>query len=213
MDDQKLRRIKRQLLSAADRAYRIGLQVGSGGNFSARVPDTDFVIIKPSGFSFGECTSENLVIVTPDGEALQQGQFPSKEVSTHLWIYKQRKDVMAIFHCHAPWSIACARFFPEIPLIAFHAESKVGFLPVLSIPEDNPKLLTKELEQVFASYPHLKAFIQARHGIFSLSETVPASEHAAELVEETAKIALLTQFGIGSGLRPGQGGRGVDGDA
>ena len=51
---ETIQRIKEELVASARRAYQIGLQVGSGGNFSGRVPGVNLIIIKPSGYSFGQ---------------------------------------------------------------------------------------------------------------------------------------------------------------
>jgi L-ribulose-5-phosphate 4-epimerase len=104
-------RAKQDLLTAAGRAYQIGIQTGNGGNLSCRVKDTDIVIIKPSGSSFGECTVDNLVTVNLQGEKTAGPGIPSREVYTHLAIYRKRPDVLGIFHCHSPWAFAFAYFY------------------------------------------------------------------------------------------------------
>ena len=69
--------IKKELLACAQRAYTIGLQTGNGGNLSIRVPGTDLMIIKGSGYSFGECTPDNLVTVNMQGEIIEGPGKPS----------------------------------------------------------------------------------------------------------------------------------------
>ena len=44
-----------QLTTAAQRAYTRGIQTGSGGNLSARVPESEQMIVKSSGGSFADC--------------------------------------------------------------------------------------------------------------------------------------------------------------
>ena len=100
--------IKKELLACAQRAYNIGLQTGNGGNLSIRVPGTDLIIIKGSGYSFGECTPDNLVTVNMQGEIIEGPGKPSMEIRTHRAIYRKRPDVFGIFHCHSPWATAYA---------------------------------------------------------------------------------------------------------
>ena len=62
--------VKKDIVACARRAYDIGLQTGNGGNLSSRIDGTDRIIIKPSGYSFGECTTANLITVNLAGEQL-----------------------------------------------------------------------------------------------------------------------------------------------
>lgn len=190
--NKKVLKAKQELVSAAERAYQIGLQTGNGGNLSCRVEGTEAVIIKPSGCSFGECTIENLVTVNLQGEQTDGPGVPSRELYTHLAIYRKRADVLGIFHCHSPWAIAVAEFETQIPCVTMHSQAKLGPIPVLNVPGGHADERVKNaVNQLVDDQPGLKAFVQARHGIFSLSKSIIVAEHHAELVEETAQIAWL----------------------
>ncbi|MBT8328847.1 MAG: class II aldolase/adducin family protein [Desulfofustis sp.] len=182
---------KEQLINAARRAYQIGLQTGNGGNLSCRIPETDTVLIKASGVSFGECSHDKFVMVDLQGEVVGEAGKPSRELLTHLCIYKKRPDISAIFHSHSSWSIAYAEDSPEIPLMTGHAKIKLGPLPVISEAGQATKDFTDRLKDLLTENPGLKAFVQKGHGIFSLGTDIIQAEHNAELVEETAQIAFL----------------------
>jgi len=183
--------VKKDIVACAKRAYDIGLQTGNGGNLSGRLAGTDRIIIKPSGFSFGECTPDNLITVNLAGEPVEGQGVPSRELMTHLAIYNARPDILGIFHCHSPWAIACAEFEPEIPCVTLHAASKIGSIPVLKVTGHADQAVVEAVDDLLWQNPELKAFIHARHGIFSLAGSITLAEHAAELVEETAHIAWL----------------------
>ena len=183
--------IKEELIKAARRAYRIGLQTGNGGNLSCRAPGKDTVLIKGSGLSFGECTAENVVMVNFQGKVVGGAGKPSRELLTHLCIYKLRPDVKAIFHSHSPWAIACAEDSLEIPLKTGHSVAKLGPVPVIIEDSQATREFTEDVEDLLTKNPGLKAFVQKGHGIFSLGTDIIQAEHNAELVEETAQIALL----------------------
>lgn len=185
------RRLKDELVKSARRAYEIGLQAGNGGNLSGRVADTDLIVIKTSGVSFGECTPENLVTVNFQGETVHGDGVPSRELFSHLAIYTARPEILGICHCHGPWSIACAEFYSQIRCISLHARSKIGPIPVLKVAGQGDLKVKKAVEALLAKHPGLKAFVQARHGIFAMADSVTRAEHHAELVEETAQIAWL----------------------
>jgi L-fuculose-phosphate aldolase/L-ribulose-5-phosphate 4-epimerase len=183
--------VKKELLTCARRAYAIGLQTGNGGNLSARLAGTEQVVIKGSGTSFGECTMDNLVTVNLDGEMIKGPGRPSREIRTHLAIYRLRPDVNGIFHSHSPWAIAYAEDADEIQPLALHARSKLGVIPVLKVDGHADEAVVKAVEALLKANAGLKAFVQAKHGIFALAQTITLAEHHAELVEETAKIGWL----------------------
>ncbi len=183
--------IKEKMIRAAARAYQIGLQTGNGGNLSCRVPATDTIIIKGSGLSFGECRQDNFVLVNSDGEVIGDAGKPSRELLTHLCIYRLRPDIHAIFHTHSPWSIACADDASEIPLITAHARAKLGPVPVIQDQDQATADFARAVEKLLTEIPQLRAFVQSGHGIFGLGEDIIQAEHNAELVEETSQIALL----------------------
>ncbi len=183
--------IKEDMLKTATRAYQVGLQTGNGGNLSCRVPGTDTVIIKGSGLSFGECSHDNFVVVTMSGEVMEGEGKPSRELLTHLSIYRLRPDIHGIFHTHSPWSIACADDAEEIPLLTGHSRSKLGPVPVIREQKQATTDFAETVENLLSEKPQISAFVQSGHGIFALGSTIIEAEHNAELVEETAKIALL----------------------
>ena len=189
-----IEQVKTELLACARRAYTIGLQTGNGGNLSARAAGTDTVVIKGSGHSFGECTIDNLVTVNLDGEMIDGPGKPSREIKTHLAIYRLRPDVHGIFHSHSPWAIAYAEDTTEIQPLALHARSKLGVIPVLKVDGHADETVEKAVEALLKAHVDLKAFIQAKHGIFGLAQTITLAEHHAELVEETAQIGWLVEL-------------------
>jgi ribulose-5-phosphate 4-epimerase/fuculose-1-phosphate aldolase len=52
----------------------------------------------------------------------------------------------------------------------------------------------KAVATLLEANPDLKAFIQAKHGIFAMARTITLAEHHAELVEETAQIGWLVEL-------------------
>ena len=189
-----IEQLKNELLACARRAYTIGLQTGNGGNLSARLAGTEQVVIKGSGTSFGECAVDNLVTVNLAGEIIEGRGKPSREIRTHLAIYRLRPDVHGIFHSHSPWAIAYAEDAEEIRPLALHARSKLGVIPVLKVDGHADETVERAVEALLKSEPNLKAFVQAKHGIFGLAPTITLAEHHAELVEETAQIGWLVEL-------------------
>jgi L-ribulose-5-phosphate 4-epimerase len=191
----ELKTLREQIVRAARRAYESGLQSGNGGNLSARVPGEQIILIKPSGTSFGEVTVDNLVAVDFEGRIIEGSGKPSRELRTHLEIYRLRNDVHAILHSHSPWAIACAELFSQLPLHAYHARDKIGEIPILHIEGHADQQVVAGVKKLLGGNPNVKAFIQRRHGIFAMGQSIATAEHHAELVEETAQVAWLVRGG------------------
>lgn len=199
-----IRQVKEELIANAQRAYEIGLQTGNGGNISGRVPGTDLIVIKASGRSFGETSLDNLVTVNLQGEVVEASDTgASRELMTHLAIYRQRPDIYGIFHTHSPWAIAYASFGAAIPSVTFHARAKLGHIPVLQVDNETTQAVADAVRDLLAAQPALQVFVQAQHGIFSLAQTITLACQNAELVEETAQIAWLVALGNHLFANPG----------
>ena len=189
--------IRERVAQAARRAYELRVQTGNGGNLSARLTDGERMVIKPSGVSFADCTPADLVEVgISSGKAV--GGIPSREVLSHLEIYRRRSDAGAIFHCHAPWSVACAAHQDTIPPVTRHVKAKLGPIPVLRSGDNpDPVEVAVAIGELVSTADEPRAFVEAEHGIFSLADAIETAFFNAELVEETAQIALLQCQAIG----------------
>ena len=56
--------LRRELAEISRRAFNRGLVSGTGGNISARIPDTDQILITPSGVSLGDVEPEVNIYLT-----------------------------------------------------------------------------------------------------------------------------------------------------
>jgi L-ribulose-5-phosphate 4-epimerase len=63
---------------------RNGLVVWTQGNLSERVPDSELVVIRPSGVSYAELTPESLVVVDLEGDVVDGELSLSSDTATHL---------------------------------------------------------------------------------------------------------------------------------
>ena len=175
----------------AGRAHRSGLQTGTGGNLSVRVPGTETMLIKATGGSFADLQEADIVHADFAGRVLAGAAKPSREIKSHVLLYQKCPDAGAIFHSHSPWAIACAARFDAVPLVTLHMEMKLGSIPVLVSDGHADTQMVDDLAVFLAAHPGTRAFIHRRHGIFSLATDIGAAEMQAELVEECAKIAIL----------------------
>jgi len=187
--------ILRQLTEAAQRAYKRGLQTGNGGNMSARISGADRMLVTASGGSFMDCDAGGggWVSADFDGAALpDQGPAPSRESTLHGFLYRRYPRVMAVVHCHAPYSIAWAAAEDTLPFVSWQASMKLGY-PVPVIAQRQPAVSLAECDQIAACLeraPGLLCFLLREHGLVAMGPTPLEAEHLAEFVEECAQIAV-----------------------
>jgi L-ribulose-5-phosphate 4-epimerase len=79
-----------------------GLVKMTSGNVSGRDPETNLVVIKPSGYSYEDMTPAHMVTVNLEGDVVEGDLLPSVDTATHLYIYRHRPDVFGVAHTHSP---------------------------------------------------------------------------------------------------------------
>jgi L-fuculose-phosphate aldolase/L-ribulose-5-phosphate 4-epimerase len=149
----------------------------------------DAILVKPTKMSNIECSEASLLSVRLDGTIIAGDGRPTRDIDFHLSIYRARADVGGIIHSHAPWATAVT-FGPaaELPLVTAHALEKLGRVPVI---KETP-CLAGDLGSAFGD--GARAVLLDRHGIVAAAASLTAAEELAELVEETAQIAILVRL-------------------
>lgn len=181
---------KNDFLQAAQRTYKSGIQTGTGGNLSVRIPGQDLMIVKSSGFTYGSCTEENFAITDFHGELIEGLYKPTRESTLHGNLYIRYPKIGGIVHTHSPYSIMASLRYDEIGLVTMHAELKLK-TPIPVVDVKTQAVTEEELIKVFEvidANPKLQAFILKGHGIVAIGDTAVKAGQTAELIEETAKI-------------------------
>ena len=101
-----LEKLKEQLVELHLELPKYNLVVWTGGNVSARDPETGLVVIKASGIRYEEMRPQHMVVVDMDGKVVEGDYKPSSDVYSHLYIYKHRPDVRGAVHTHSAYATA-----------------------------------------------------------------------------------------------------------
>jgi L-ribulose-5-phosphate 4-epimerase len=171
---------------------RNGLVRWTGGNVSARDPETGYVVIKPSGVHYESLRPEHLVIVGLDGQRIEGDLKASSDTASHLYIYRHRPDVCGVVHTHSPYATAFAALGRPIPVYLTAIADEFGG----PIPCGGFALIGgEEIGQVVVeSIGDSPAVLLKNHGVFTVGPTAEAAVKAAVMVEDVARtvwIALL----------------------
>ncbi|MDH7498799.1 MAG: class II aldolase/adducin family protein [candidate division NC10 bacterium] len=181
------------------RAYQRGLTSGSGGNISARVEGMDRVVIKSSGVSFADTKEENIILVDLYGNVVEGSLKPSKEVKFHCGIYRVRPEVGAVVHTHSPAATAFSVVGKEIPMVTVSAAKGVVRTPVVAYAPPGSEELARLVMNLFEGQT-LKTALLQNHGVVAVGKDLLEALYLAEVVEDTAKIAIYAQ-GLGTPLQ------------
>jgi L-ribulose-5-phosphate 4-epimerase len=184
-----LDRLKEELHRLHLELPKHGLVKWTGGNVSARDPETGLVVIKPSGVRYEVLRPEDHVVVNLDGELVEGDLKPSSDTESHLYIYRHRKDVNGVVHTHSSYATAFAAVGKSIPCcLTAIADEFGGPIPCAGFALIGSEAIGKQVVEHIGSS---KAVLLKQHGVFTIGETATAAVKAAVMVEDVAKAVWL----------------------
>jgi L-ribulose-5-phosphate 4-epimerase len=184
-----LERLKEELYNLHLELPKNELVKWTGGNVSARDPETGLVVIKPSGVRYEVLRPEDHVVVDLNGEVIEGGLKPSSDTASHLHIYRHREDVNGVVHTHSPYATAFAAVGKPIPCcLTAIADEFGGPIPCAGFALIGDEAIGK---QVVEHIGPSKAVLLRQHGVFTIGETATAAVKAAVMVEDVAKAVWL----------------------
>ncbi len=150
-------------------------------------------MVKPSGIALFDLSEEDLLVTDASGALLRGGGKPTKEINTHLGIYRIRPDVTGVVHYHPPFATTYAVCRKEIPLKTVHARRILGKIPVVSAAPEGSEALVESIQSVFRD-ASVYAALLFDHGIIAAGSHLAQAQNFAELVEESARIAYFSHL-------------------
>jgi len=161
----------------------------TSGNISARDPETNLVVIKPSGIKFPDLTPENMVVVDIHGNLVEGDYKPSSDTASHCYMYRHMPDVNGIVHTHSRYATAFATHGRSIPCITTAMGDEFGG----EIPCGGFALIGgEEIGQVVVETlkgSRSPACLLQSHGVFTTGPTAEKAVKAAVMTEDNAAIA------------------------
>ena len=184
--------IRKQVIEAGLVMLRTKMVVGTWGNISTRVPETNLIAITPSGVDYDKITADGIVLMDLDGNIVDGSMKPSIEWPLHTAVYKDRSDVNAVVHTHSTCCTAMAIARKPIPAAAEDLVQIVGgdvrvseyFLPG-----------TVELGQ--AAVKALKdrnGVILASHGCLAAGKSLKETLKIADVMEKSAQATIYANI-------------------
>lgn len=198
--DASLGELKERVYEANMRLYRSGLVPLTFGNVSEKMAfeDSYLVAIKPTGVAYDRLRARDIVVVRPDGKALEGSMRPSSDTPTHLVVYAQLPHWSGVSHTHSTFASAWAQAGRSIPILGTtHAD----YLPY-PVPCTAP-MAPADIQGAYEhdTGAHLVAHLKAEgaeqspmvlvhgHGPFTFGSSGVASVDASIALEEIARMA------------------------
>jgi L-ribulose-5-phosphate 4-epimerase len=183
---------KRKIIDVCNKMLDMDLVIGTSGNVSTRVGD--HVVITPTSLKYRTMKPEDMVVLDLDGDVLEGHRNPSVETPTHIEVYKNREDALAVVHTHSVYATALAVAGKPLPPIIDEVVPKLGGeIRVTSYAMPGTKELAK---QVVAAMDMRSGVLIANHGALTCGKTLEVAFDNSVLLERACKIYLLS-FQVG----------------
>ena len=184
--------LREQLVDCARRMQASGINQGTSGNLSVRIPGG--MLITPSSLPYEHMQPTDLVALDLKGEPLfipadgRPQRRPSSEWRLHADVLASRPEVQAVLHCHSIHATALACHGRDIP--PFHYMTAVaGGHDIRCAPYAT--FGTQELSDgVVQALEGRLACLMAQHGQVSVGPTLDKALALAVEVETLARIYL-----------------------
>ncbi len=178
--------LRQTILEIGRRLYHKSYVAANDGNISTRL-DEDRVLATPTGCSKGFMQAEALPVVDLNGNHLS-GDKPSSELPLHLFIYRERPDVMAVVHAHPPYATGFATAGLALDrCVLAEVIVTIGSVPLAQYGTPS----TQELPNSIAPYIHHNdALLLANHGVVTVGRDLMDAHFKMERVEHSAHIVF-----------------------
>ncbi|SIT56444.1 putative class II aldolase [Mesorhizobium prunaredense] len=169
-----------------------GFSAGSAGNISAAVEDG--LLITPTNSCLGFLDPGRISKLDKEGRHIA-GDKPSKEVFLHRAFYETRPGTGAVVHLHSTFATALSCLSdldpndcvpPLTPYVVMRV-GKVGLIRYLRPGDEGLGQLIRDLGGAYS------AVLLANHGPVVAGKDLTSAVYAAEELEETAKLLVLTR--------------------
>ena len=185
--------LRREVCALHAELPRNGLVAWTSGNVSARVPDADAMVIKPSGVAYDDLTPDAMVVCDLHGDVLEGTLSASSDAATHGFIYRHMADVGGIVHTHSPYATAWAIHGQPIPCVmTAMADEFGGEIPVGPFALIGDEEIGRGVVDTLAEH-RSRAVLMRSHGVFALGETARDAVKCAVMCEDAARTVHLAR--------------------
>ena len=187
-----LKELKQRLILAAQAAEKADLCKQKSGNFSLFDPESQVVLVTPSGLARSDLSIEQICVLDLNGQVLAWDGVhrPSSEVLMHIAIYQKRPDITAIVHTHSRYATAFAVLNKPIPAILYESFvlGQSTSIPVAPYARPGTQALA---QSVAATLQNADCCLLQSHGAIATGADMDEALLRAQYMEELAELYYL----------------------
>jgi len=143
------------------------------------------------GLGFEEAKAENMVLVNEDLQPVPgtgAGGRANPGVRFHIWIYRNRPDVKAIVHTHAPFASALSCTSTSLKTIhmdsaMLHGTAHLPEWPGVPVADDEGRIISGALGSA-------KAILLSNHGLLTAGVSIEEATYLAVFFERAARMQI-----------------------
>ena len=185
--------LRREVCALHAELTRYGLVVWTAGNVSARVPDRELLVIKPSGVSYDDLTPESMVVCDLDGQVVDGEHKPSSDTEAQAYVYREMPEVGGVVHTHSAYATAWAARGEEIPcVITAMADEFGGPIPIGPFAIIGDDSIGRGIVETLSGH-RSRAVLMQNHGPFTIGVDAKDAVKAAVMVEDVARTVHLAR--------------------
>jgi L-ribulose-5-phosphate 4-epimerase len=190
-----LETLRNELVRLHQELPRQNLVAWTSGNVSARDRESGLVVMKPSGVRYDDLRPEHMVILDVQGKVIEGSLNPSFDTASHLYIYRERQDVLGVVHTHSRYATAFAALGRPIPcVLTSMADEFGGPIPCAGFALIGGEQVGQAVVQTIGSSP---AVLLQNHGVFAIGPSAEAAVKAAVMTEDAA-ATVWAAFQLGT---------------
>jgi L-ribulose-5-phosphate 4-epimerase len=183
--------LRRTVAELHQELTRSGLVAWTSGNISARVPERDLIVIKPSGVGYDELSAESMVVVDLHGNVVEGELSPSSDTATHAYVYRAMSAVGGVAHTHSPYATAWAAHGLAIPcVLTAMADEFGGDIPVGPFARIGGEEIGVGIVETLQG-SRSPAVLMRSHGVFTVGASARDAVKAAVMCEDVARTVML----------------------
>ncbi|HDN04345.1 MAG TPA: hypothetical protein ENF27_00215 [Chloroflexi bacterium] len=183
---------RKKILEISQKLLSAGLVHDGQGNLSIYNRESNLIAITPSAVPYDQRNLEDICVIDLDGNLIESNWKPTQETNLHLIYYREREDVNAVVHTHAPRATVFGVIGTEpLPMVTNEAAMGAGG-PVPIAPYARPG--SEELAEVtFKATGEGFAAIMAHHGLITVGPDINLAYIGTIAVESTANTIILAR--------------------
>ena len=181
--------LRERLAKVGRQLFEDGLTYGASGNISARIPDTETCLIKPSGYRFCDLLPEHFLLVDNETREVLKGTAkPSIETPFHTRLYLHWPEAEGVVHIHPKYSILLSTLGRKIEMMGldlYNAPALAKGIPLSKFaPPGTEELADNMLD---AMKDHI-ACLMPHHGCTAIGKSIEMAAINATTVERLAEL-------------------------